>query len=85
MTTLDESRDSADFKLGMAYAVHLMLHTIGHAHGETDMGHIADVEPNECCQTAVLNFALGLSDALAIIAGGSLTIPPHRHLDEVPG
>jgi hypothetical protein len=60
----DLQRDSDDFRAGVAYAGHVLLHSIGHAHGEQDRTVVASAEPKRCCQDAVLVFALGMASGL---------------------
>ena len=69
-------RDNADFCAGVAYAGHLLLHSIGHAHGERDRAVVASAEPKRCCQDAVILFALGMAEGLDADA-----VRPHEHTD----
>lgn len=69
-------RDSEDFRAGVAYAGHALLHSIGYAHGATDRSIVASVEPSSCCQDAVIVFALGMAEGL-----GAAAVDPHDHVD----
>ena len=67
---------TSDFRAGMAYAAHMLRHCIGAAHGANDVD-LSRVEPNACCQSAVLVFALGIAEGLEDGAGGQVF--EHEH------
>lgn len=69
-------RDSDDFRAGVAYAGHVLLHSVGHAHGEQDRTSVSLVEPRRCCQDALLMFAIGMAEGL-----NESVADPHEHTD----
>lgn len=70
---------SEDFRAGMAFAAHSILHAVGHAHGQTDRSIVEAVEPRYCCQEAILAFAQGTTDTL--IGGAGTAGDDHSHTE----
>lgn len=79
-TQLHAELASEDFRRGIAYAAHAMLHTVNAAHGES--GRIpAEAGLKHCCANEVLAFAQGIAATLNNAAGGEYEHPhdPDHH------
>lgn len=67
---------SQDFRDGVAYAAHILLHAVQASHGHS--GYIPpDSGLKPCCAGEVINFAVGMADGLVAAAG--VDVEEHDH------
>lgn len=70
--------DSDDFRAGLAYAAHLLMHAVNSGHGE-EPSIPWQLEPNPCCRQAVIGFAAGMAQGMEDGAGRS--VDEHDHAE----
>lgn len=77
--------DDPRWREGVAYAVHLLRHLVGRAHGMTD-DRMPDLVAagRSCCRRTLIDATTGAAEALSAVAGGA-KVPNHVHISMLHG